>query len=131
MLVRATKEGWDGRQIRQVGEIFRFEGKRGSWMVPCDQKGNPIAGETLPDAPRDVRQGTAKNSGQGRDDLRAECKRLGIQFKATHGAVHLAELIRLHQDGSSTDETGPSGMSDDENSPEVDHSKGVGNQDVI
>jgi hypothetical protein len=30
--VKAIKRGYDGVQVREVGEVFEFKGKLGSWM---------------------------------------------------------------------------------------------------
>lgn len=97
----ATKEGWDGRRLIQPGEVFVFEGKRGSWMVPCDEHGKPLKGEDVPAAERPVRAGASQSKGKTRNDLREECKNLGIKFPATAGAQELAELLVKHNEKSS------------------------------
>lgn len=98
---KATKEGWDGRRIIQKGEIFNFDGPRGSWMVPVDGAGQPVAGEKIPAEPRQVRAGTKQTTGYTRDQLRVRCRELGIQFPATAGAPALAELIQKHEEAQS------------------------------
>lgn len=35
---RAIKRGYDGVVVREVGVIFEFAGKPGSWMVPVEDK---------------------------------------------------------------------------------------------
>lgn len=129
MFMRATKEGWDGRQIRKAGEVFPFDGERGSWMVPCDEAGNPLKGEALPPPEREVRAGAKKPTGSTRNDLRAECQRLGIPFKATMGAIDLAELIKKHNEGAAAKAPVSSPENPDGGAPGF--ATGTGDQDVI
>lgn len=100
----ATKEGWDGRRIVKKGEIFNFDGARGSWMVPCDGAGKPLEGEALPAEQRPLRAGAKMPASLGRDALREKCKALGISFKATLGAPGLAELIQKHEEAAESAE---------------------------
>ena len=95
---KATKEGFDGKQILKPGDVFPFAGECGSWMVPCDEQGSvnvPVVQE------RPTRLGTKVSSNLSRADLREECKKHGIAFKATAGAVELAELLQKHQEEQS------------------------------
>lgn len=94
---KAIKEGWDGRQIRKVGEVFPFDGKKGSWMIECDRNGNPVKGEAAPPPERPIRAGASQKTSKTRDALREECRKLGISFGATMGAQQLAELIQNHE----------------------------------
>jgi hypothetical protein len=34
--VRATRKGYDGKEIREEGDVFPFAGKLGSWMEEVD-----------------------------------------------------------------------------------------------
>lgn len=131
MRVKAIKEGFDGRQIRKEGEIFNFEGAKGSWMVEVDGHGNPVKGEKAPAAERPVRLGTKVGGGSGktRDELREVCRKLEIKFPATAGAQVLADLIQKHQEakemgeGEKTSSDAPEGGDPGES--------GTGNQSVI
>lgn len=38
MKVVAIKRGFDGQVVREVGEVFDFEGELGSWMKHADMK---------------------------------------------------------------------------------------------
>lgn len=131
-LYKATKEGWDGRQIRTPGEVFSFDGKKGSWMVECDSHGNPLKGEAIPPPQREIRAGAKQPRGHTRDDLRAELKKLGIKFPATAGAVALAELLKNHHEGAATP-VPVSSEDTDGGAPGVgsETPKGTGDQDVI
>lgn len=124
---KATKDGWDGRRIVKRGEIFNFDGPRGSWMVPVDGAGNVIGG--VPDQ-RPLRAGAKMPTSHGREALREKCRELGINFKATMGAEGLAELIRQHAEGSEV----VSGESEDLPAREVEPGEGrsgTGNADVL
>lgn len=90
---KATKEGFDGKEIRKRGDVFLFPGQRGSWMIPCDEHGNVT--ETVVEE-RQGRLGTKVSSALSRDDLREECRKRGITFKATMGASDLAVLLQEH-----------------------------------
>lgn len=118
----ATKEGFDGRKIIKPGEIFFFSGKRGTWMVPCDEKGNPLQGEALPPPERPVRAGASQPKGKTRGELREECTRLGIKYSATLGAQDLAALIVKHNEGIDNSTPEPPG----DNPP-----GGTGEQNVL
>lgn len=37
MKVRALKKGYDGKQLREKGDVFDYEGKLGSWMEPLEK----------------------------------------------------------------------------------------------
>lgn len=134
---KATKEGFDGKQVRKPGEVFRFSGKRGSWMVPCDENGK--VAETVP-AQRETRLGAKGSKSLTREELREECRKLGIPFKATLSAVDLAELIQKHEAGeagSPEEPDGPSPENPDGGAPGVGSATGdetgggTGNQEVL
>lgn len=36
--VKAVKRGFDGKRVREIGEVFEFEGKPGSWMELVEEK---------------------------------------------------------------------------------------------
>lgn len=38
----ATAKGFDGMATREIGEIFYFEGPKGSWMEEVDSEGKII-----------------------------------------------------------------------------------------
>lgn len=133
---KATKEGYDGKVIRKPGEVFAFGGKRGSWMVPCDENGKVT--ETVVKQ-RDTRLGTSSSKNLTREDLREECRKLGIPFKATFGAADLAALIQQHEAGKTTgpEEEAGSPENPDGGAPGVGSGTGgkdaggTGNQEVL
>lgn len=49
MRVRATERGYDGRELREVGDQFDFDGKLGSWMEAAGPASLPEA--TIPEPP--------------------------------------------------------------------------------
>jgi hypothetical protein len=51
MLVKATKRGFCGKQVREAGEVFEFEGKLGSWMEAVGVKA-PAAPVLEAEAPK-------------------------------------------------------------------------------
>ena len=121
---KAIKEGWDGRKIIKEGEIFSFDGPKGSWMVEVDGAGNVKEGEKYAGPAREVRAGTTAAKGATREDLRKQLTAAGVKFKATLGAVELAELLRKHQEKVA--ESKPA------DTVEIDGAGGgTGNQDVI
>jgi len=101
-LFKAIKEGWDGRQLRKPGEVFDFAGKKGSWMIPCDENGKLGEGWQEPEEARPVRAGSSTPSGHTREALREQCRALGIQFKAMWGVVDLATAIYAHNNATAT-----------------------------
>lgn len=137
MRVKATKEGWDGRQIRKPGEIFDFDGPKGLWMVEVDASGNPAKGEKVPSPERPVRAGASQTKGKSRDDLRKECKALGIKFPATAGAAELGVLIQKHHEAAEggASASGPNASDTAEGgAPDVEpdgNKEGTGNQEVL
>lgn len=135
----ATKEGWDGRRIVKEGTVFNFDGPKGSWMVPCDDKGNPLKADAIVEQ-RPVRAGSKTSNGVGgtRESLRARCKELGIKFAATLGAQDLAELIQKHEAGiAQKNETRTSSENPDGGAPGVGEGAtqetpaGTGNLEVL
>lgn len=124
---KAIREGFDGRQIRKPGEVFPFAGRRGSWMVPCSEDGK--VRETVA-AQRETRLGTNQAKTLSREELREECRKLGIAFKATQGAIDLAELIQKHEAskaGTVAEEEKPaSSENPDGGSPGVGTGEGAG-----
>ncbi|OHD24866.1 MAG: hypothetical protein A2Y38_16155 [Spirochaetes bacterium GWB1_59_5] len=134
---KATKDGWDGRRIIKKGQVFNFDGVRGSWMVPCDSAGNPLEGEDVPQRP--LRAGAKMSTGHTREALRAKCKDLGIVYKAIMGAHDLAELIRKHEEVAAlkaheSAAVGKSSENPDGGTPGVGlegAGQGTGDQDVI
>jgi hypothetical protein len=135
---KATKEGWDGRRIIKPGEIFNFDGPRGSWMVPCDGAGNPLEGEALPPEQRPFRAGAKMPANLSREALREKCKALGIQFKATLGGPALAELIRKHEEEAETQLMKESGAGKSSENPDggapgvgTEGQQGTGNLEVL
>jgi hypothetical protein len=130
---KATKDGWDGRRIVKKGEIFNFDGVRGSWMVPCDGAGNPLEGEKLPPEQRQVRAGAKMTTGQGRDALRDKCRALGIEFKATMGAPALAELLQKHAEEKDAKEMEEAGKGKSSENPDggAPGMGGTGNLEVL
>lgn len=107
---KAAKEGWDGRKIRVPGEIFAFAGKKGSWMIPCDEEGNLLEGAAMPENPRDVRP-VPTTGGAVRSELKEQLNAAGIPFPRNATDEKLAELL--------------------EGKEKVDTAKGTGNQEVI
>lgn len=133
---KATREGYDGKVVRKPGEVFLFAGRRGSWMVPCDEHGN-VAESVMEQRP--TRLGTKQGGSLTRDDYREECRKLGIPFKATMGAADLAALIQEHEaskagrvaDGSSSSPENPDGGAPGVGTSQDAAPDGTGNQDVI
>lgn len=133
---KAIKEGWDGSQIRKPGEVFPFEGKKGSWMAECDAAGNLKEGEKAPVPPRDVRHGASASKTLSREELRAQCTAKGIKFKATLGAADLAKLLKDHdeQEAFKKQSEGKSSENPDGGAPGVNTqsvTNGTGDQDVL
>lgn len=120
---KAIKEGWDGRKIIKQGEVFKFDGPKGSWMVECDTAGNVKEGEKYSGPARDVRAGASQPKAATRAELREQLKAAGVKFPATMGAVDLANLLREHQEAALQPKK-------ETELPEGSVS-GVGNQDVI
>jgi len=125
---KAIKKGWDGRRIRKQGEVFPFDGPKGSWMAECDQAGNIKAGEPTIVPQRNVRAGASKSAGKSRNELRDQLRELKISFPATAGAVQLAELLRQHQEGGPVE---PKAPAEGETSTPESGTKGTGDTDVI
>jgi len=48
--MKAIKKGYDGKQIRNIGDVFDFEGKPGSWMQRVDEKAES-GGPSKPEKP--------------------------------------------------------------------------------
>ena len=49
MRVTATKQGFDGRRLRQAGETFDMpEGSKGSWFVPAHKAEDKPQAEAKP-----------------------------------------------------------------------------------
>lgn len=45
---RAIKRGYDGIVVREVGDVFEFAGKPGSWMEPIEDKKVEVVEEIKP-----------------------------------------------------------------------------------
>lgn len=56
--VKAVKKGFDGKRIREVGEVFDFEGKPGSWMEVVEEKkpSKPVKEEKVEKPSRPVKK---------------------------------------------------------------------------
>ncbi len=50
MKYQAIKRGFDGIVVREVGAVFEFEGKPGSWMKPVEE-GAPAVAPVKEDRP--------------------------------------------------------------------------------
>lgn len=132
---KATREGFDGKQIRKPGDVFPFDGPRGSWMVPCNEGGKTT--ETV-EKQRETRHGSNQPKNHSREELREECRKRGINFKATLGAADLARLIQEHDakgepaaPGGDGNEGGDQDPGAGEGSLGAGEGAGTGNQDVI
>jgi hypothetical protein len=86
MRVKAIKKGYDGKQIREPGAVFEFEGKLGSWMEVVDEK------KKAPGAPpAELEVGGEEPSVEAPADSKAEEKAAKEAEKAAEKAAKAAE----------------------------------------